>query len=150
MKKVLKHYTKELTPLKFHKIYHYVLTPLNILNVIYMLASMFANRQYSTLVLVYDLLLLASCVLTFVGCFKFKAYAWWAIIVGFGLEIFYSIYFVAYYAITMPQFTVDALSQVCWRFAFVIVMGIYYYKRKPLFFNPVPLEEIPEEYKKKF
>ena len=149
MKKVTNYYTKELTPLKFHKFYHYVLTPLNILNVIYMLASMFANRQFSTLVLVYDLLLLASCILTFVGCFKFKKYAWWAIMAGFVLEIFYSIYFVTYYAVTAPQFIIDALSQVGWRFAFVIVMGIYYFKRKPLFFNPVPIEEIPEEYLKK-
>ena len=27
-------------------------------------------------------------------------------------------------------------------------MGIYYFKRRPLFFNPVPIEDIPEEYRK--
>ena len=148
MSKVLKHYTKELTPLKFHKFYHYVLTPLNILNIIYMIASMFANRQFSTLALIYDLLLLVSCILTFVGCFDFKAYAWWAIIGGFALEIFYDLYTVIYYAVAFPQFTIDAISQVGWRVAMIIVFGIYYYKRKPLFFDPVPLEEIPKEYRK--
>ncbi len=144
---MMKYYTRELTPLKFHKLYHWIITPLNILNIIVMTLQMFANHQFSWLSMVYNGLLFIACIMTFYGCFKFKKYAWWAIIGGFALELVYDIYFVAYYAVTAPEYTMMAFNQVCWRFVVVIIMGAYYWKRKPLFFNPVPLEDIPEEYR---
>ena len=143
-----KHYTKELTPLKFHKLYYWVITPVNIIFTIYTMAQMFANHTSTPLLIVYDSLLLISCVLTFVGGYHFKKYAWWAIMGGFALELFYDVYYVIFSAVVMPELMTLALSNVAWRFVAVILMGIYYLKRKPLFFNPVPIEEIPEEYRK--
>ena len=145
---MMKFYTRELTPLRFHKLYHYVLTPFNILNILYIFVSLIINKQFSILTVVYNGLLLAACILTFIGCFKFKKYAWWAIMAGFLMEIFYSVYFVAFYAVTLPDYVMAAVNQVGWRFVAVIMMGVYYYKRKPLFFDPVPVDEIPEEYRK--
>lgn len=145
----MKFYTRELTPLRFHKLYHWVIMPINIIYIIYLLAEMFVSGKVSTLTVIYNGLLLLACAAAFIGCFKFRKYAWWAIMGGFVLEIFYSAYFIALYAVILPEQVMVAVNQVGWRFVAVIMMGVYYYKRRPLFFNPVPLEEIPEEYWKK-
>ncbi len=148
MKKVMKYYTPELTPLKFHKFYHWIMTPVNILYTLYIIWTMFAENTISPLLLAYDLLLIVSCVLTFVGCFNFRKYAWWAIMGGFALELFYDIYVIAFYAIQLPEYVLVALNMQGWRFIIIIFLAVYYWKRKPLFFNPVPLEQIPKEYRK--
>lgn len=142
---MIKFYTKEIAPMKFHKLYHLVVTPVNILLSVYTLVTLFSGKDSPGLITVaYEGLLIVACVLTFIGCFKFKKYAWWAIMLGFGLEMFYDIYFLIFYTVLSPDFFIDALSQVLWRMVAVVFMFIYYLKRRPLFFDPIPYEEYLE------
>lgn len=141
---MIKFYTKEIAPLKFHKLYHLVVTPLNIVLAIYALYSLVTGSGAAggaTIAYAYEGLLILSCVLTFIGCFHFKKYAWWAIMLGFVLELFYDIYYLIATTVINPAFFVDALSQVLWRMVAVVFMFIYYLKRRPLFFDPISYEE---------
>ncbi|HIQ98964.1 MAG TPA: hypothetical protein IAB23_04690 [Candidatus Scybalocola faecavium] len=145
-----RYYVIELTPMKFHKFYHFVLTPVNILMTLYLLISGFLHPEDGDVITTgYNVILLACLILTFIGCFKLKKYAWAAIMTGFVLEVIYELC----YVILLAPFGTDALifavSQVLWRLVFTVLMGIYYIKRMPLFFDPIPYDEVPEELKPK-
>ena len=141
-----KYYVIELTPLKFHRFYYLVLTPVNIFLAIYATIDMFLHPEtLDAISVIYNLAILACCVLTFIGCFKLRKYAWFAIMGGFGLELVYdlcALLLVAPFGMTAMW---NVFSQVLWRIVLIILMIIYYVKRQPLFFDPVPLSELPKE-----
>lgn len=141
-----KYYVIEITPLKFHKFYHFVLTPVNILMTGYMLISMILHPENAdAITIVYDLALLACLVLTFIGCFKLRKYAWAAIMAGFALELVYDFAYLVILSGLGANALLFAFSQILWRIVFIILMGIYYIKRQPLFFDPIPYDHVPKE-----
>lgn len=145
-----RYYVIEITPLKFHKFYHLILTPINIILAIYMIADIFLHPETMDLISTsYNIAILTCCVLTFIGCFKFRKYAWIAIMCGFALELIYDFCAVAFVAPLGSSYVWMALSQIAWRLVFIVLMIGYYIKRQPLFFYPVPYEELPKDLKKK-
>lgn len=145
-----RYYVIEITPLKFHKFYHFVLTPINILLALYMIADMFLHIETMDIISTcYNLAILTCCVLTFIGCFKFKKYAWIAIMCGFVLELIYDGCAVVFAAPFGSYAIFLALSQIAWRVVFIILMAGYYIKRQHLFFDPVPYDELPKELREK-
>lgn len=139
----------EITPLKFHKFYHLVMTPINILLALYMIADIFLHMETMDIFSTgYNFAILICCVLTFIGCFKFKKYAWIAIMCGFALELVYDGCAIGFAAPFGSAAVWLSFSQVAWRLAFILLMIGYYVKRQPLFFDPVPYSEVPKELRK--
>lgn len=147
MKKFFRrYYVREITPLRFHKLYHYILTPINIVITVLAIITMLINLDdFDILSFFYEVALLICCVLTFIGCFHFKKYAWIAIMGGFALELIYDLCFILFLAPYGWDAVLYAVSEIIWRVIVIVLMGIYYIKRQPLFFHPVPYEELPEE-----
>lgn len=143
--KMRMYYSVGSTPLRFHKFYHLVMTPLNFVMAVFVIYQAFSGQsQLNWLGMGYNALLLVACVLTFVGCFKFKPYAWWAIIGAFVLEIVYDAYFVIAVGLMDSSLIGAALMQIGWRPAAIVLMAVYYIKRRPLFFNPITEEEVSQ------
>ena len=144
-----RYYVIEITPLKFHKFYHLVLTPINILLSLYMIVNMLIYTETMDFIsLVYDVAILACCIVTFIGCFKLKKYAWYAIMCAFALELIYDFCAIAFVIPFGMNVVLYALSDIVWRLVFIILMIIYYVKRQPLFFDPVSYDEVPKELRK--
>ena len=143
--KMKMYYSVGTTPLMFHKFYHLVMTPLNFVMAVFLIYQAFVGQtELNWLGMGYNVLLLVACVLTFVGCFKFRSYAWWAIIGSFVLEIVYDSYFVIAVGMMDTSLISAALMQIGWRPVAIVLMAVYYIKRRPLFFNPITEEEVSQ------
>ena len=141
-----RYYVIEITPMKFHRFYYLVLTPVNILLALWATIDMFLHPEtLDAISVIYNLAILACCVLTFMGSFKLHKYAWFAIMGAFALELIYDFCALMLVAPFGMMAVWNTFSQVLWRFVFIILMIIYYVKRQPLFFDPVPFSELPKE-----
>ena len=67
-----RYYVIEITPMKFHRFYYLVLTPVNILLALWATIDMFLHPEtLDAISVIYNLAILACCVLTFMEALNY-------------------------------------------------------------------------------
>ncbi|MGE4352849.1 MAG: zinc ribbon domain-containing protein [Oscillospiraceae bacterium] len=136
-----RYYRKEETPLKFHKVYRHFLLPVSILIMLNRMVTAIAGLTYSYWlygVNIAGYIIALSLLITgFVGFFRWRAYAWYAIMSYLCFYVVYNLYDVIVYAVYMPAQTAVAVGQLIGALLYAGLVGIYYLKRRPLFFGGV-------------
>lgn len=157
-----KYYDVSDAPLKFHYFFWYVSIPLGTLLLIGYLMGDFAylsDSAYSDVSLLFEIeifFLLAELILRvicFVGFFKWSKDAWYSLMSFLSLGIIYGILLPIMYAAYFPMLVERVLSKSIGTTIFSILVGIYYLKRKPLFFDDIfptlPVQNtVPQKTKK--
>lgn len=78
------------------------------------------------------LTLIAIC---FVGFMGWKSYAWYSMMIYLGFGVIYNAFVITVYTTYAPQMVSTATSRFAGVLIYAILVGVYYYKRKPLFFE---------------
>ena len=132
------------TPLKFHKFFHYVWTPITLLVSIILLFTLFSGFSYnnvgSAVYVTFSVLNFALTAAYFIGFFRWKKYAWYCF---FAQLISEAVLYTATLILSvfiLPQYTSTVIGVLIGFSIRGIPMGIYYYKRRGLFstegYNP--------------
>ncbi|WP_251445178.1 hypothetical protein [Vermiculatibacterium agrestimuris] len=132
-------YTERLgTPLLFHKFMNYVFLPLSFLFAMERLivehALLFSGNWITTIdaCSVFATLLLTA--LAFVGLLQWKSFGWYGLMILQAVQFLFSLVTLVIYALYLP----DQINAVAVQAAGIalrgVLVGIYYLKRKPLFF----------------
>ena len=141
-----KYYEVSDTPLNFHYFFWYAAIPLGSLFLIKNLMGDFAylsDNAYSDASLLLEIeifFLFAELILRvicFVGFFKWSKDAWYSLMSLLSLGIIYNLLFLILYAVYFPGLMATALSHLIGATIFAILVGLYYLKRKPLFFDDI-------------
>lgn len=132
------YYDKESTPLAFHKFFWFISLPIGFVVSIIRAASelsgiLYFNWLYAVDIMYYaiSMTLMFAC---FVGFFRWKPYAWHGIITLFSIGVLYNIYVIICWALYLPDYIGTALGEFLGIVIFYVLAGIYYIKRRPLFF----------------
>jgi hypothetical protein len=138
------YYDSASTPLKFHKFFRYVLLPVNFLTgLISLVSEPDGMPVFSWLYAVdigYFLIMLSLILVCFIGFFGWQSYAWYGVFAYLGVNLLYTLFTVALYALYISDTTRPGViaGQFFGAVAYAVLVGIYYIKRRPLFFpNPV-------------
>lgn len=132
-----KHYDQYATPLLFHKFFWYISLPLSFIGGAFQLFVSIKSLTFSMLYLpdvVSSLIGMVLVVLCFVGFFGWKAYAWYSVIILLSLNILFSLITVILSALVTPQQLGTQLIGFVVALIYGILVGIYYIKRRELFF----------------
>lgn len=132
------------TPLKFHKFFHYVWTPITLLVSIILLFTLFRGFSYnnvgSAVYVTFSVLNFALTAAYFIGFFRWKKYAWYCL---FAQLISEAVLYTAALILSvfiLPQYISTVIGVLIGFSIRGIPMGIYYYKRRGLFstegYNP--------------
>ena len=132
------------TPLKFHKFFHYVWTPITLLVSIILLFALFRGFSYNNVGLAvyvtFSVLNFALTAAYFIGFFRWKKYAWYCL---FAQLISEAVLYTATLILSvfiLPQYISTVIGVLIGFSIRGIPMGIYYYKRRGLFstegYNP--------------
>lgn len=141
MKKYTDYYS---TPLKFHKFFHYVWTPVTLLISLVVLFIMFRSFSYnnigSAVYITFAVFNFALTIAYFIGFFRWKKYAWYCLFAQLISEaVLYTVTFILSVFI-LPQYILTLAGVIIGFSIRGIPMSIYYYKRRGLFstegFNP--------------
>lgn len=132
------YYSRQETPLKFHKFFWYVSLPIGFLAAIGRMFSeisdiLFFNWLYAVDI-AYYIIALSLMLICFIGFFEWKSYAWYSVIIYLCVAVAYNLFAVIMYAVYMPQESGTAIGQLLGVSIYAILVGIYYKKRRPLFF----------------
>ena len=133
-----RYYIKEQTPLAFHKFVWYVSMPLGMLSALgqfYISIKGIVTLSWLSFIdALYFATVFLLLLITFIGFFKWKSYAWYGfrsfLFVGFA----YNIFGICVYQAYLPNLVGPAVGQWVVFTVYAILVGIYYEKRKPLFF----------------
>lgn len=139
----MKYYSIESTPLKWHTFYRYVSMPLGVITGIIAIFSYITTMDnlYYLIDIFFSVVQTVCCAAAFVGFFKWKSYAWYAVMVNLANSVVYAIVSLAVTA-AFGGDVAYAVGSVIGTTAVSVLIGIYYNKRKPLFFGiPAPAEE---------
>lgn len=148
-----KYNNRETAPLTYHSLFLYIGLPFSILTNALATYNNLTLLSYRTELFIYNLLdfiftfaLTILCCVTFWGLRKWKTYSWYTIYALISTLSLYSILVICLYAgLGIADFSeyVEPLGKI----VFSIIIAIYYWKRKGLFFNPVtnPTEAIIPE-----
>lgn len=140
---------KARTPLAYHTFFRYVALPLGILTTfanIFQEFGYFNDFQIQPGSVLYSLFItellfyfidLALLLVCFVGFFHWSRYAWYSTMIHLVLAVIYRLYVLVFFAVYNPTETSSAVSDLIAALLLCVLLGIYYWKRKPLFF-PVP------------
>ena len=151
MKKYTDYYS---TPLKFHKFFHYVWTPITlIVSIIALFSSIGSYSQFNRVTAVittFALLNTGLIVAYFLGFLRWKKYGWYCLYIQMAEELIYGVFQYFVYSTYLP-----ALKSMAFGIIFGVILrgvpiGIYYYNRRALFtaegFNPKqPPAVIPQQ-----
>jgi ribosomal protein L40E len=133
------YFFKEETPLAFHKFFWYVSLPIGFFVTIVKMVNMLSEMLYFNWLYAIDIgffLIALSLILTcFIGFWGWKSYAWYSIMIYLSVLVTYCIISVVVYAIYIPYQINTAIGQLLGILIYVILVGIYYKKRRPLFFS---------------
>lgn len=130
------------TPLKFHYFLWYVSLPLGIICTLVAMGSGFSdivlfNWIYTATYTVAYILLFLFLGLTlaaFIGFFRWKSYAWYCIMSILVFDVAVEAFTVLLDIVIAPDEIAYAIGQLIGSLIYSTLVGIYYYKRKPLFF----------------
>ena len=134
-----KYYSRTETPLIFHKIFWYALLPLGFFGGIYNMVKEiqqmpFYNWLYGVDICFY-LVTISLALVCFIGFFKWKPYAWYCLIIRLSFTLFNYILAAVITTIYDPDKMAFSIGQVFGILIFTVLIGIYYIKRRPLFFQ---------------
>lgn len=139
-----RYYSKESTPLKFHKFFCYVFMPISLFSCFAIISNLYTGYDLNNWGVQIDMVYaLASLALIFVILFgfrKWKPSAWYGIIVYLSLQMLYRLLVVVVYYISLTQYDAagylnNGISQFLGICTYCIPVIVYYSKRKPLFFT---------------
>ena len=137
--KMKKYYNKEETPLAFHMFFRYVSLPIGFLVTAGSMISEISKIEYFHWLFAvdigYDIILLALMLVCFIGFFGWKAYAWYGVIAYLCSGVLYSVIIVISYMFYIPDQIGTAVGRFLSFLIYAVLLGIYYRKRKPLFFT---------------
>lgn len=132
------YYLKEATPLAFHKFFWYVSLPIGFIVLIGRMISEVSEMRFFNLLYAIDIgyyiIALTIMLVCFVGFFGWKSYAWYGVIIYLCLSVAYNLFAVTIYALYIPDQIGTAIGQLLGILIYAILVGIYYKKRRPLFF----------------
>ncbi|MGE4352847.1 MAG: zinc ribbon domain-containing protein [Oscillospiraceae bacterium] len=136
--KMKRYYRKEETPLKFHKFFWFMI-PIGILASIVKVASELNDvsnfHWFLTVNLACYIIDLALLAVGFTGFFRWRAYAWYAVMSYLYFGVVYNVFLVVIYAVYIPEQMAAAAGQLLGISLYSVLIGIYYLKRRPLFFE---------------
>lgn len=136
----MKQYQSRLdAPLKFHKFYWYIYLPIQFLRVLGMLFSTDLQMKgtfswiygIDSVFFIASLGLILAC---FIGFFRWKPYAWYSMMILLSVSLGYAWYTIFLYAALFPELVSTAIGQMIGVSIHSVLVGIYYIKRRPLFF----------------
>lgn len=137
---------RENTPLAFHRFFWYFSLPIGFLltiRTIYTtITEMTAYHWLYTVDIIYSIITLILFAACFIGFFGWKPYAWYCLITSLGLNVSYCVYSVIIYQIYLPDEIGEAVGRLLGIVIYTIIVGIYYTKRRPLFFNSSNLNDM--------
>ena len=136
------YYDRSTAPLLFHKFFWWVRLPVGFIFVLVKLVDIFLNGEYRysnysvyyAVDIVYFLIIIGLTTACFIGFFRWKAYAWYCMIVYLSVYVVYSVFVVMLYSIMIPFQSAAAVGQFIGASVYSVLIGIYYIKRRPLFF----------------
>ncbi|MEL7658911.1 MAG: zinc-ribbon domain-containing protein [Bacillota bacterium] len=133
------YYIKEETPLKFHKFFWYVSLPLGFLVLIGSMISEIREIVFFSWLYAIDIgyyvIALTLMLVCFIGFFEWKSYAWYGVMIYLSVIVLYNLIGVIIYAVYLPDEIGTAIGQLLGILIYAILVGIYYKKRRPLFFT---------------
>lgn len=137
-----KYNNRETAPLAYHSLFLYIGLPFSIITNALAAYNNLTFLSYGTELFIYSLLdfiftfvLTILCCVTFWGLRKWKAYSWYSIYALISTLSIYSMLIIFLYAgIGITDFAefVEPIGKII----FSIIIAIYYWKRKGLFFDP--------------
>lgn len=135
------YYLKAETPLAFHKFLWYISLPIGFIVTIGKMINELSEMQYFNWVYAIDigyfLIALSLMLACFIGFFGWKSYAWYSVMIYLFTVGVYNIFVVVVYAMYIPDQIGTAIGQLLGALLYAIPVGIYYKKRRPLFFSNV-------------
>lgn len=127
------------TPLMYHKFRWYVSLPLAVLITLIQINNekelLFSGNWAYGIDGGYLLIILVLNMICFVGYFQWRAYAWYSTLISMVVQSGYAFIGIIIYALYLPSQIATALGQFLGVTTVSILIGIYYIKRKPLFFT---------------
>lgn len=129
---------KENTPLAYHDFLRYFWLPFGILTTIYRMLSQISEMEFFNLLYAIDIgyyiIVLILMLVSFVGFFKWRSYAWYGINAFLCVNVAYNLFAVVFFVIYVPEQISTAVGQLTAALIYAVLLGIYYRKRRPLFF----------------
>lgn len=135
---MIAYYDRDTAPLKFHAFNRWISLPLGFLitagkiielKQIYPYGGWGADIDMAVCTI--DLILIVVCLWGFA---KWNSAGWYGIMGRLWLNVGYSVFIVILYACTVPYLIDTAIGSLIGMLLYAIPVGIYYKKRKPLFF----------------
>ena len=138
-KDIMKYNSQLNTPLKFHKFFWYFLLPVRLIFTLQQTIETFSgefsfNWVYAIALSLY-IITLSLVLACFIGFFTWKSYAWYSVIAYLSVSVLTNIYTVILCAYVLPDELGTAIAELMGALTFAVIVGIYYKKRKPLFFS---------------
>ena len=144
----MKYYSIKGTPLAFHNFFRFFSLPMGILITI--------NQLITECDMVYDIGIelvwllyidiffyithIVLCTTCFIGFFKWESYSWYCVFAFQIIGILYDCYSIIVTSIYLPDNTAMYVASLLGRVIILWLTGIYYFKRKPLFFENLRYE----------
>lgn len=132
------YYDRDTTPLNFHAFYRYFSLPVGFLVIVVKIFGLTQMYPYGgwgadidMAVYFIDLILIVVC---FWGFAKWNSAGWYGVMSRLWLAVGYNVFLVFLYAYYVPKAIGTAIGTLLGSLLYAIPIGIYYKKRKPLFF----------------
>ena len=136
-----RYYFEKNTPLAFHKFFWYVSMPLGIVVLTARMIKTISEMQFFSWFIAMDavfcVVLLTLEVVCFIGFFNWKPYAWYSIMAMLCVNAVYQFFVIALYALYLPDEIGIGLGSFLGFAIYAALVGTYYSKRRPLFFQNV-------------
>ena len=132
----MKYYSIEHTPLKWHTFYRYVSMPLGVITGIIAILNYIAamDNLFYLVDIFFCLVQTVCCAVAFVGFFKWKSSAWYAVVINLANTVIYAIVSLIV-AVVFAGDVAYSFGSLLGTTLTSVLIFIYYNKRKPLFFN---------------
>lgn len=134
-----RYYSVEDAPLGFHNFFLYVSIPLGTILTIFNMVATYAGGFEFSWIVVFDLLFNSTYVIfnimIYIGLRKWERRSWYYLMISLTFRPIYSIIEIILYGLYFPSEVGVATGKMLGYTVFAILVGLYYFKRKPLFFN---------------
>ena len=136
------------TPLKFHNFFRYITLPLGFFITLATIIDDYTSpASFNWLYMINLVFFISSLMLRlvcFIGFLKWKPYAWYSLMVYLCLDAFYRLYeLILSYSYRYQVST--ALGNLLGTLLYAILVGLYYKKRKSLFFTSGLQDDVQDD-----
>jgi len=141
------YYDRVQAPLAFHFFYRFIGLPLGFLTRVTELQELLTmttdNNWLVTADIIFCLLSIGFILVCFIGFFGWKPYAWYGVMGYLCMQLIYLLAGGTACAILFPEMAGSFVGKIIGALISAPLMGIYYIKRKPLFFAPQDTSTYP-------